>query len=350
MNPTKVEQFVGQVLTDLAAAYSGMLVNLGHKLGYYRALSGAGPLTAEELAERTGTLPRYALEWLNNQYAGGYMTYDPATKRYELPDEHAFILGNPESPFFLSPAFDAASSLWLDEHKILDAYQRRVGLPWGEHDHRLFHATEAFFKNGYRENLTSRWIPSLEGVERKLLQGGKVADIGCGHGASTLLMALRYPRSQVTGFDYHGPSIDTARQRAREVGIEGRVEFQQASAGDFPGSGYALICFMDSFHDMGDPLSAAEHCRAALAPGGCLMLVEPFANDQVELNVGPVARLFYAASATVCTPNAVSQGGRYTLGAQAGQARLEAILREAGFAHVRRATETPFNLVLEARA
>ncbi len=349
VDQSKVEAFAGQVITDMAAAMSGVMANLGHKLGLYHALSGAGRITAAELARRTGTHERYVREWLYNQVAGGYITHDSSGDTYELPAEHALVVAEAESPVFLTPGFDVVSSLWLDEDKLAEAFRTGKGVGWHEHHHNLFFGTEALFRPGYRANLVDDWIPALGGVKAKLEAGGKVADIGCGHGASTLVMAEAFPNSEFTGFDYHKELIDIARKRAEEANLSGRVRFVAASAKEFDGSGYDLICYMDCFHDLGDPVGAAKHTRAALNDNGCLLLVEPFAGDRVEDNIGPVGRLFYAASTALCVPNSLSQDVGLGLGAQAGETRLAEVLKEAGFARVRRATETPFNLVIEAR-
>lgn len=349
VDQSKVEAFAGQVVTDLAAALSGVMVNLGHKLGLYSAHADAGSLTAADLARRTDTHERYVREWLNNQVAGGYVTHDPKDDTYELPTEHALVVADPDSPVFLTPGFDVASSLWLDEDKLVEAFRTGEGVGWHEHHHNLFFGTEALFRSGYRANLVDAWIPALEGVQEKLTTGGKVADIGCGHGASTILIAKAFPNSEFIGFDYHKASIDIARKRAEEAGLNGRVRFETASATEFGGTGYDLICYMDCFHDLGDPLGAARHTRAALNDDGCLLLVEPFAGDRVEDNISPVGRMFYAASTALCVPNSLSQDVGLGLGAQAGETRLAEVLKEAGFSRVRRATETPFNLVIEAR-
>ncbi|MCG8692981.1 MAG: class I SAM-dependent methyltransferase [Minwuiales bacterium] len=349
IDESKLEAFAGQLVGDLAAAYSGVMANLGHKLGLYKALAGAGSLTSDALAEKTGTHERYVREWLSNQAAGGYVTYDPASQTYALPDEHAMLLADGESAMFVAPAFDVVSSMWHDEDMVADAFRTGRGIGWHEHDCRLFHGVEAFFRPGYKANLTTTWIPALEGVDGRLKQGGKVADVGCGHGASTVIMAEAYPKVRLHGFDYHKASIETARNRAKDAGVEDRVRFDVASAKSYGGKGYDLICFMDCFHDLGDPLGAAQHAREALAPDGTVLMVEPFANDRLEDNLNPVGRLYYAASTSLCTPNSLSQEVGLGLGAQAGQARLTEILNEAGFSHVRRAHETPFNIVLEAR-
>lgn len=349
MTKAKLEAFVGQVVTDMAASMSGVMINIGHKLGLYKAMAGAGSVSPAQLAQKTNTHERYVLEWLNNQAAGGYVTYNPDTRTYELPDEHAMVLANEASPVFMAPGFDTISSMWLDEDKVVDAFRTGKGIGWHEHHHRLFCGSEAFFRPGYRANLTKEWIPALEGVEAKLRAGAKVADVGCGHGASTIIMAQAYPNSTFFGFDYHDKSIETARSRAEEAGVADRVRFAIASAKNFPGSSYDLVCFMDCLHDMGDPVGAAKHTKEKLAEDGTVLLVEPFAGIDVEDNLNPVGRLYYAASTAVCTPNSLSQEVGLGLGAQAGERRLSQVMAEAGFSRFRRATQTPFNLILEAQ-
>jgi ubiquinone/menaquinone biosynthesis C-methylase UbiE len=347
----RIEQFAGQVVIDLAAAMAGVMTNLGHKLGLYQAMAESGPIKSDELARRTGTDERSVREWLNGQVAGGYVRFDTNTNQYLLPPEHAFVLANPDSPAFLTPAFDLAASLWHDEDHILAAFRSGKGMGWHEHNCRLFTATEAFFRNGYRANLTQTWIPALSGVQEKLNNGGRVADLGCGHGASAIIMAQAFPKSKFVGIDYHESSIAVARERAKQAGVADQVQFEVATPRVLASSKekFDLICFMDSLHDMGDPLEAVWASRQAMAPDGALMLVEPFAKDKPEENVGPVARMYYSASAGLCTQNALSQGGRYSLGAQAGAAQLLSIVEQAGFRSTRVAMETPFNLVLEAR-
>lgn len=349
INEAKLEEFVGQVVNDMAASMSGVMINIGHKLGLYKAMAGAGSMTPAQLAQKTNTHERYVLEWLNNQAAGGYVTYDPATRTYELPDEYAMVLANPNSPVFMAPGFDSVSSMWLDEDKVVDAFRTGRGIGWHEHHHRLFCGTEALFRTGYRFHLTTDWIPSLEGVDAKLKAGAKVADVGCGHGASTIVMAQAYPNSTFLSFDYHDKSIETARQRAEEAGVADRVRFEVATAKNFPGSDYDLVCFMDCLHDMGDPVGAAKHTRQVLAENRTVLLVEPFAGSNIEDNLNPMGRLFYAASTAVCTPCSLSQEVGLGLGAQAGEKRLSQVMAEAGFTRFRRATQTPFNLILEAR-
>ena len=348
----KIELFAGQVVTDLAAAMAGVMTNLGHKLGLYRAMAESGPINSDELAHRTSTNERSVREWLNGQVAGGYVRFDTNTNQYSLPPEHAFVLANSESPAFLPPAFDVAASLWHGEDKILAAFRSGKGMGWHEHDCRLFTGTEAFFRNGYRAHLTQTWIPSLNGIQERLVDGGHVADVGCGHGASAILMSQAFPKSTFVGIDYHESSIAVARERAKQAGVSDRIRFEVATPRVLASSKekFDLVCFMDSLHDMGDPLEAVSASRQAMARGGAMMLVEPFARDRSHENVGPVARMYYSASAALCTQNALSQGGRYSLGAQAGATRLLAILKDAGFQTARVAMETPFNLILEARA
>ncbi len=345
----KLMAFMGQAVTDMSAALSVALMAVGDKLGLYKAMAGAGPLSSAEVAERTGTTERYVREWLNNQVAGGYIAYDPASGRYELGDEQAFALADEDSPVFLGGVFDVLGACWAAEERITEAFKTGEGVGWHEHHPRLFGGTERFFRPGYKANLTTSWIPALDGVEDKLNSGGKVADVGCGHGASTIIMAMAYPESTFTGLDYHQGSIDAARMRAEDAGVADRVDFEVATAKDFGGHDYDLVCYFDCLHDMGDPVGAAVHAREALGSDGTVLLVEPFANDKVEDNVNPVGRMFYAASTFLCTPASLSQEVGLALGAQAGEQRLHDVFTEAGYSSFRRATETPFNLVLEAK-
>jgi SAM-dependent methyltransferase len=349
IDQAKLEAFMGQAVTDMGAIISAPLFQIGEKLGLYKAMAHAGPLTSQEVAERSGAAERYVREWLRNQAAGGYVTYDPDGERYTLPDEHALALADEDSPFYILGVYDSIASLYADEDQLLEAFRSGGGMGWHEHDHRLFRGTERFFRPGYRGHLVSEWIPALEGVQAKLERGAKVADIGCGHGASTIIMAEAFPNSQFVGFDYHEASIERAREAAREAGVGDRISFEVAAAKDYPGSGYDLVCVFDCLHDMGDPVGAAKHVRETLDGDGTWMIVEPFANDRVEENLNPVGRVFYGASTVICTPASLAQEVGLALGAQAGQARLTEVLGEGGFTRVRRATETPFNLILEAR-
>ena len=354
IDPTKLDQqklhnFVMQAVGEMGAAMNTALIVVGDKLGLYKAMAGAGPMTSTELAEKTATTERYVREWLAAQAAGGYVTYDPATTRYTLPDEHAFALAVEDSPAYLPGAFQLISAVIKDQPRITEAFRTGKGVGWHEHDADLFEGTERFFRPNYAANLVSSWIPALDGVEQKLKTGAKVADVGCGHGASTILMGQAYPKSRFVGFDYHAPSIEHAWQASARAGLGDRVAFQVAWAKGFPGKGYDLVAFFDCLHDMGDPVGAAAHVRETLAPGGVWMIVEPFAGDRVEDNLNPVGRVFYSASTMICTPASRSQEVGLALGAQAGEARMRDVVTKGGFKHFRRAAETPFNLVYEVR-
>ena len=345
--PTEVEAFVGQVVTDLSAAFSGVLVNVGRKLGLYQAMANLGACTSIALAEATGIRERYVREWLANQAAGGYVGYDPDSRTYTLPPAQAMVLAIDDSPVFMAPAFEVAASFWLDEDQIVETFRSGEGLGWHAHNHRLFCGTESFFRTGYRANLVSTWLPALDGVVQRLKRGARVADIGCGHGASTILMAQAFPNSTFIGMDYHEASIVTARERAAAVGATKNITFEVAPATAFEGKDFDLICFMDCLHDLGDPVGALAHCRRALKRDGTVLLVEPYAGDRLEENLNPIGRMFYAASAMACTPNSLSQDVGLGLGAQAGEERLRKVARKAGFSNLRRAEQTPVNLILE---
>ncbi len=349
IDQAKLESLVMHAVGDLSAAYGGVMVSLGSKLGLYKAMSGAGPVSSRELAARTGCAERYVREWLNAQAAGGYVGYHAVSDTYELSPEQAMVLADEDSPVFIPPAWQVPASMWFDEEKTLEAFRTGKGVAWGEHDGRLHCGVAAFYRNGYRGSLVSQWLPALDGVVEKLEAGIEVADVGCGHGHSTLLMAQAFPRSRFHGFDVHAASIDEARRNAAESGVAERVSFDVARAVDYPDKRYGLICFFDCLHDMGDPVAAASYAAKVLSPDGTVMLVEPYADDRVEANRSPVARLYYAASTTICCAHAISEGGKLVLGAQAGEARLAEVFRKAGFTHFRRAAETPFNLILEAR-
>jgi len=348
LDEAKLKQFLEKGINDIGATLGGALVVIGDKLGLYKAMAGAGPLTPADLARKTGTAERYIREWLNNQAAGSYVTYDPATGTYTLPPEQARALAEEDSDCFLPGNFQAAAAVWAAIPKLLANFRSGDGMDWGEHTPDLFEGTERCFRPNYIGHLVNHWIPALTGVEAKLQEGARVADVGCGHGISTILMAKAYPRSQFVGFDYHRPSIEVARQRAEQAVLSDRLRFEVASATDYPGTGYALVANFDCLHDMGDPLGAARHVRETLDADGTWMIVEPFANDRVEDNLNPVGRIFYGASTAVCVPASLAHHGP-ALGAQAGEARLEAIVTKAGFSRFRRATQTRFNLVLEAR-
>src|SRR5918993_293687 len=348
VNEERLNQLLGRFVADFGAAFHAGLVVIGESLGLYKALA-EGPLTSAELAERTGTHERYVREWLNSQAAGEYVHYDPPTGRYSLTEEQAFALADEKSPAYLPGAFLLAVSALRAVPQITERFRTGEGFGWHEHDHGLFRGTELFFRPGYAANLISSWIPSLDGVEEKLKAGAKVADVGCGLGASTILMAQAYPASTFVGYDYHDGSIEMARQRAEEAGVGDRVRFEVARAKDYPGGGYDFVAFFDCLHDMGDPRGAAAHVRESLAPDGTWMIVEPFAGDRVEDNLNPVGRIYYSASTLLCTPASLSQEVGLALGAQAGEARMREVVTAGGFKHFRRATETPFNLIFEAR-
>ncbi len=349
INEAKLHEFMMKAVGEMGAAMNAALILVGDKLGIYKAMAGSGPMTSEEIAAKTKTHERYVREWLAAQSAGGFISYDPSTKRYTLPPEQALALADENSPVFLPGFFEIVSACVKDEPKVTEAFRTGKGLGWHEHDHCLFAGTERFFRPNYRAHLISEWIPALGDVEIKLKAGAKVADVGCGLGTSTILMAQAYPKSTFVGFDYHPASIQMAREASAKAGVSDRVKFEVASAKEFPGEGYQLVAFFDCLHDMGDPEGAARHVRKTLDPGGAWMIVEPFANDKLEDNLNPIGRVFYAASTMLCTPASLSQEVGLGLGAQAGEARLSKILKNAGFAHVRRAAETPFNIVLEAR-
>jgi SAM-dependent methyltransferase len=345
-----VEAFLGQVAVDAATAIHAATVLLGDKLGLYRALATGGPATAEELAARTHCDARYLTEWGNAQAAAGYCQYDEATGRYSLTPAQAIVLTDDSSPAFGAGLMTLAGVAFKDEERLgRDAFRTGNGVGWHEHHHDLFHGTERLFKPGYVGNLVQSWIPALDGVAEKLTAGATVADIGCGHGASTIVLAQAFPNSTIVGFDYHAESIEVARKRAADAGVADRCRFEVASAADYPGAGYALACVFDALHDMGDPLDAAVHIRESLAPDGTFLLVEPMAGETVTDNANPLGKLFYSAGTFICVPHAKSQGGRYALGPQVPEATWREILGEAGFTSFRRATETPFNRVFEAR-
>lgn len=349
LDEAKLNAFVGKMVGDVGATLTGALVIIGDRLGLYRALAEQGPLTSEALAKSTGTHERYVREWLANQAASGYLEYDPATRQFTLPPEHQPVLADETSPVLLCGLYQIAQTLYADEPAITDAFKSGRGFGWHEHDSRLFAATERFFRPGYNAHLVADWIPALDGVEAKLRAGASVADVGCGLGTSTIVMAKAFPKSQFIGFDYHDGSIAAARRAAERAGVGDRVRFEVASAQTFPGGGFDFITCFDCVHDMGDPVGAAAHMRAALKPDGTFMMVEPFANDKLEDNLNPVGRVYYAASTILCTPSSLAQDVGLGLGAQAGEERMRTVFTQAGFTRFRRATETPFNLVFEAR-
>ena len=344
-----LEAFMQQFAGDVGAALHASTVVIGDKLGLYKALADLGPTDAASLAAATGCNARLVQEWLDAQYVSGYCHFSVQTRSYWLSPEQAAVLADPSSPAFLVGSMTIAASAAKDEEKIRTAFKNGKGLGWHEHHHDLFQGTERLFRPGYSANLVSNWLPALDGVVDKLGRGGRVADLGCGHGASSILLAQAYPHATVTGFDYHQASIDVARKRAAEAGVGDLVRFEVASAQDFPGSGYDLICIFDALHDMGDPPGAARHIREALAPDGTWLLVEPMSGDGLADNVNPVGRIFYAASTVICTPTAQAQAGGYALGNQVPERMLAEVTAAAGFSRFRRATETPFNRIFEVR-
>jgi SAM-dependent methyltransferase len=346
----KLMAFVFRAVDEVGATLNAALVVMGDRLGLYKAMAGAGPLTPAELAQSTGTAERYVREWLNAQAAGAFIDYDPDTGRYTLPAEQAIALTDESSPAYLPGFFQIALGSVLDSPRITEAARTGAGVGWHDHGHDVFEGCERFFRPGYNANLISAWLPALDGVVAKLERGATVADVGCGHGASTILMAQAFPRSTFTGSDYHEGSIETARRRAAEAGVSDRVRFETAAASSYSGQDYDLVTMFDCLHDMGDPRGSAAHVRTLLKPDAAWMIVEPIAGNAPGDNVGnPVSRLYYNASTMICVPTSLSQEVGEALGAQAGEAKLTEVLRSAGFGRVRRATEGPFNMVIEAR-
>ncbi len=342
------EEFTGQVVTDVSATLSGVMTSIGNKLGLYKAMAYAGPLTSEALSQKLGLAERYVREWLNSQVAGQYLVYDNHNKTYELPDAHVPVLADEESPVFLVPAIQVAASLWHDEDLLKEVFKTGEGISWGDHHHGLFCGSESLFRPGYKAFLVNDWISAMDGVMDKLENGALVADVGCGHGASTIVMGKSFPQSKFYGFDNHPQSIETARKRAQEESAQSNTFFETMDAQSYPSIGFDLVCFMDCLHDMGDPVGAARHAFNSLKPGGRLLLVEPAAADSLEDNINPVSRLYYAASTAICTPCSLSQEVGLALGAQAGQKRLSEVLEEAGFEKITKIADTPFNIVIEA--
>jgi SAM-dependent methyltransferase len=345
----KLMGFVFRAVGEVGATLNTALVVMGDRLGFYRALAGAGPLTPAELAERTGTAERYVREWLNAQAAGGYVDYDPDSGRYTLPAEHAVALTDESSPAYLPGFFQIALGSVHDSPRITEAAKTGAGVGWHDHVHDVHEGCERFFRPGYNANLVPAWLPALDGVVGKLYRGARVADVGCGHGASTIVMAQAFPASTFIGSDYHEGSIRTARERAREAGVTNRVSFEVAPSASYSGRGYDLVTMFDCLHDMGDPIGAARHVHESLAADGTWMIVEPAAGDRVEDNLNPVGRAYYSFSTLLCTPASLSQDVGLALGAQAGEARIRDVVTSAGFSRFRRVSETPFNLVYEAR-
>ncbi|ULJ81280.1 methyltransferase domain-containing protein (plasmid) [Rhizobium sp. C104] len=346
----KLDALVGRLVGDVGAAMSGALVVLGDKVGIFKAMADGTPMNVQQLSQKTGVKERYLREWLSAQAAADYIVYDEKTDRFSLTPEQAMVFAEEYSPAFFVGAFEVVQSMWMDEPKVADAFRTGRGLGWHEHSTCLFRGTERFFRPGYNSHLVAEWIPALSGVEEKLKAGAKVADVGCGHGASTILMAQAYPASHFTGFDYHGPSIEKAKAAAKEAGVGDRVTFEQSRAAEFPGRGYDMVAMFDCLHDMGDPVGAGQHVKETLGPNGTWLIVEPFAHDHLKDNLNPVGRVYYGASTMICTPASLSQEVGLGLGAQAGEMKLRKVALDAGFTHFRRATETPFNMVFEVRA
>jgi SAM-dependent methyltransferase len=347
----KLNEFVEKVGNEWGASMGALLTFVGDRLGLFKAMAGAGPLTSEELAKKTATHPRMIREWLAAQAAGGFVTYNPTAGTYTLPEEQAFALTDENSPAYIAGFYQVLAGLFLDQEKIIDAFRTGKGLGWGDHHHYLFEGTERSFKPYYIANLTTSWIPALDGVEEKLRKdsGAKIADVGCGHGVSTILMARAYPNSQIVGFDYHRPSIEWASKQAEKEGLK-NITFEVAGSTDYPGDDYDLVAFFDCFHDMGNPAAAAKHVLQTLKKkkDGTWMLIEPFANDKVEDNLNSVGRLNYSASTLICVPASLNENGP-ALGAQAGEKRIREIVTSAGFSRFRLATQIPFNMIFEVR-
>ncbi|MFM0075909.1 class I SAM-dependent methyltransferase [Paraburkholderia sediminicola] len=348
LDDTKLNAFMGNFARDFGAAMHAATVVVGDKLGLYKALAEA-PLLAEELARKTETDARYVREWLSAQAASGYVRYDPATEKFSLTEEQTFALATEGSPAFIPGAFEVAVAAFKAIPRAISTFRTGLGVGWHQHDSSLFHGTERFFRPGYSAHLVADWIPALDGVHDKLVSGASVADVGCGHGVSTIIMAQAYPNSTFVGFDYHEASTQRARELAASAGVADRVRFEVACARDFPGHDYDLVAVFDCLHDVGDPIGASRHVRESMKPDGTWLIVEPFANDSLEDNINPVGRIFYSASTLICTPASRAQDGAMCLGAQAGETRISGVVKEGGFTRFRRASETPFNLIFEAR-
>ena len=349
VDPDRLNSFMGKMIGDFGTAMNASLILIGDKLGLYRTLAAKGPMNSTELARATGTSERYIREWLAAQAASGYVEYDAVSEKFSMRPEQALALADEDSPFFLGAMGSLVAATFVDEPQVSEAFKTGKGVGWNRRSECLFCGTARLFRAGYKHHLVQEWLPALDGVVEKLERGAKVADVGCGHGVSTRLMAEAFPKSRFYGFDYHPGSIETARRAAREAGLSERVSFEVQSAKTFPAQGYDLVCFFDCLHDMGDPVGAIGHVRETMAADGTCMLVEPFANDRLEDNLNPFGRVYYAASTVICTPASLDQEVGMALGAQAGEARLRDVARQGGLTRFRRATETPFNLILEAR-
>jgi SAM-dependent methyltransferase len=349
VDETKLNEFIGKILGDLGGAFSVPMVRMGDKLGLYKALKEQGPMTPAELAKKANIAERYAREWLSQQAASGYLEYEPASGKFALPAEQAMVFADSDSPVYLQGGFDLAVAMIENQPKVETAFRSGKGVGWGDQAPCLFCTVGRFFRPGYHNNLVASWLPALDGVVAKLERGAKVADVGCGHGFSTILMAKAFPRSTFIGYDFHPSSIEQARVHAEQHGANANAKFEVAMASEFPGEGLDLVTFFDCLHDMGDPVGAARHAREALKPDGTWMIVEPAARDRLEDNLNPVSRMYYAGSTMICIPTSLDQPVGAAFGAQAGFAKLSSAIAEGGFGKVRKATETPFNMILEAR-
>jgi SAM-dependent methyltransferase len=349
IDETKLHEFLMKAVGDLGACAAGFMTNLGHKLGLYKAMAGAGHLSSTQVAQRAGCAERYTREWLNSQAAGGYVEYRAEDETYCLPPEQALVLADENGPCFFPPALEVAASMWFDEARIMDAVCKGDGIPWGEHNGRLFCGVAAFFRSGYAANLVANWLPALDGVVEKLRAGATVADVGCGYGHSTILMAEAFPNSRFYGYDSHEDSIIAARENARVAGVADRVSFHVAKIKEMPDKKFDLVCFFDCLHDLGDPVGAVRHVAKVLLDDGSVMLVEPAAQDAVEDNLNPVGRIYYSASTALCCAHSLSEEVGLALGAQAGERRLAEIFQQAGLGELRLATSTPFNMIFEAK-
>jgi SAM-dependent methyltransferase len=349
VDEAKLNQFMGQMLSDLGGALSVSLVRIGDRLGLYKALHSDGPMTPGELATKAKVAERYVREWLSHQAASGYLSYDTSTGRFALPPEQAMVFAEPDSPVYLTAGFDLAAVMMENEALVEPAFRTGKGVGWGNQSRCLFCTTARFFRPGYHNNLIASWLPALDGIVTKLERGATVADVGCGHGVSTVIMAKAFPNSTFVGYDFHPGSIEQATAHAAEHGVTANTRFEVALASEFPGKDLDLVTFFDCLHDMGDPVGAARHVRQTLKPDGTWMVVEPAAGDRLEENLNPVGRLYYAGSTLICVPTSLDQPVGAALGAQAGFAKLSSVISDGGFRQVRKATATPFNMILEAR-
>jgi SAM-dependent methyltransferase len=349
VDEAKLNQFIGQMLGDLGGALSVSLVRMGERLGLYKALHASGPMTSAELASKASVAERYAREWLSHQAASGYLSYDPESRRFTLPPEQAMVFAEPDSPVYMQGGFDLAVAMMQNQALVEPAFRTGKGVGWGDQAQCLFCAVGRFFRPGYHNNLVASWLPALDGITARLERGATVADVGCGHGFSTIEMAKAFPNSTFVGYDFHSKSVEQAREHAKQHGVSANTRFEVSLAGDFPGTDLDLVTFFDCLHDMGDPVGAARHVKQTLKPDGRWMIVEPLASDRLEENLNPIGRLYYAGSTLICIPTSLDQPVGAALGAQAGFERISTVIRQGGFRQVRKATETPFNMILEAQ-